>query len=98
MRRGAGIVRPSYFVLAALVYSFAISGPAFAQAPPVPPHSDTTNAARTQVNPVALNAVPANIHFDVVLLLPGGYIFWRNLGDELIVVGVDPTCQSQSTC
>jgi uncharacterized protein (TIGR03435 family) len=62
MRRGDVIVRPSYVVLAALVYSLAICGPAFAQAPPVPP--------RSEVNPVALNAVPANIHFDVVLFKP----------------------------
>ena len=70
MRKGAGIVRPLYFVVAALVYSLAISGPTFAQTPPVPPRSDTTNAARTPVKPVALDAVPANIHFDVVLFKP----------------------------
>ena len=71
MRRCAGIVRPSHFALTALACSFAFCGAAFAQEPSAPPsHPDGPNVTPTAVNRVGLDAVPANIHFDVVSFKP----------------------------
>jgi uncharacterized protein (TIGR03435 family) len=71
MRRVARIVRPSHYALAALACSLAFCGAACAQEPSASPsHPDGPNVTPTAVNRVGLDAVPANIHFDVVSFKP----------------------------
>jgi uncharacterized protein (TIGR03435 family) len=71
MRRVARIVRPSHFALAALACTLAFFGVAFAQAPPTSPSQpDGPKTTPPVANPVGLDAVPANIHFDVVSFKP----------------------------
>jgi uncharacterized protein (TIGR03435 family) len=71
MKKVARIARPLHLALAALACSLAFCGSAFAQQTPTsssqPDGPKTTPAV---VNPVGLDAVPANIHFDVVSFKP----------------------------